>query len=143
MSAWWEVEPRLSVLILDEVHIRSVAYPELFQMVWSVVATKQVKLVIMSATLPPLTLEDFFGQENCGRVELRGRLFPLYRFEPAEPWEFETDQMLADALVELAIDEALTHLGSILIFVRGQFTCLHLGVPVVRVPTSFYFGTAK
>ena len=43
-------------------------------------------------------------------ITLQGRLFPLYRLEPEQPSAGETDEYLADALVEMSVNER--HHGS-------------------------------
>ena len=39
------------------------------------------KIVVMSATLAGMQLEEFFHPQNCQRIVIQGRRFPLYRFE--------------------------------------------------------------
>ena len=42
-----------------------------------------IKIVVMSATLTGMKLEEFFHPEKCKckRIVIQGRRFPLYRFE--------------------------------------------------------------
>ena len=120
VTAWWDVVEYFSVLIYDESHDRSTSYSELFNMVKPFVDKRKFKLIVMSATLNPSKVYDFFGDSNCNTVNLERRLYPLYRFEPEVPIVFDTDEALVDTLVELAVGEAVTYFGGILVFVRGQ-----------------------
>ena len=120
VSAWWDVVYVCSALILDEAHIRSSSYSELFQMVRPLVMQKKLKLVVMSATFQPSKLAEFFGVDNCNTITLDGRLYPLYGFETEKPMAFENDEDVAVALVDLNTSEASTYEGGILTFVRGQ-----------------------
>jgi HrpA-like RNA helicase len=120
VSAWCDVVSSCSALILDEAHIRSSSYSELFQMVRPLAMQKKLKLVVMSATSQPSKLAEFFGVDNCNTITLDGRLYPLYRFEPEKPMAFESDEDVAVALVDLNTSEASTYEGGILTFVRGQ-----------------------
>ena len=85
VTAWWDVVQYFSVLIYDESHDRSTSYSELFNMVKPFVDKNKFKLIVMSATLNPSKVYDFFGPSNCNTVNLEGRLYPLYRFEPEVP----------------------------------------------------------
>ena len=120
VSGWWEALQGLQVLILDEVQVRSLAYSELFQMLAPLVERQELKVIIMSATLPQVQLQQFFGEEKCNKIIIPGRLFHLYRFELEPPSAFECDQELAQSLVELCLNEAVSFSGGLLVFVRGQ-----------------------
>ena len=59
LQAWWKIAEQTTIMIFEEVHIRSIAYSELFQMVLPMVRKEHVKLVVMSATLNSETLTVF------------------------------------------------------------------------------------
>ena len=60
-------------VIFDEGYIRSTAYSELFQIVFSMVPEKRVKLVVVSATLNSDTLADFLGDVCHCIVRVQGK----------------------------------------------------------------------
>ena len=60
--------------------VRSLAYSELFQMLAPLEERQELKVIVMSATLPQVQLQQFFGEEKCNKIIIPGRLFHLYRF---------------------------------------------------------------
>lgn len=127
MNAWWEVIPKMTVLILDEVHIRSIEYTNLFQMVKRLLQERSFKLIIMSATLHISKWQTFFQEFSPSVLEISGRQFPLFVFEPEVDLVFDTDEALQDAMVHMILAEAEVDRGGILGFLRGQtmIECVH------------------
>ena len=118
--AWWDITEDATILIFDEAHIRSVAYSNLFQMVLPFVREKKLKLVVMSATLQAGPLIRFFESAKVGVMEVPGRRFSLYVFEPEEDLEFVDDHTLQATIVGVIVSEALLNIGGVIAFVRGQ-----------------------
>ena len=88
VQAWWDLLGDVSVLIFDEIHIRSTAYSNLFHMVLPLMRRGTLKLTVMSATMHLDPALQFFSGVDISLVEIAGRRYPLYVFEPEDIFEF-------------------------------------------------------
>ena len=84
------------------------------------VRDQKLKLVVMSATLSLTPMLGFFAHAGVAVVEIQGRQFPLYVFEPEEDAEFVDDNAVQNVIVEVAVAEAMLDIGGVIAFVRGK-----------------------
>jgi len=105
---------KYSIVILDEAHERTIATDILFGLMKEVLPKrKDLKLVVMSATMDTQKFQDYF---NAPILDVPGRMFPveiLYSKEPEDDY-FE-------AVIETAIQiHKYEKEGDILIFLTGE-----------------------
>jgi ATP-dependent RNA helicase DHX8/PRP22 len=114
------VDPLLrkyDVVFLDEVHIRSVQTDVLLGVLVRARAQRtNLRVVVMSATLPTRVLETFFGADSFHAVAIPGRIFPVELLYTPEPVE---DYLEAALSTILQIHEHEPS-GDILVFLPGQ-----------------------
>ena len=104
-----------SVVILDEIHERTIQTDLLIGLLKEVQARRDLKLVLMSATLHCKLFVDFF--ENPPILRVAGRMFPVSVFYLDEP---ESDYVDACSISIVQLNMDLPMPGDILVFMTGQ-----------------------
>jgi HrpA-like RNA helicase len=104
-----------SVVILDEIHERTIQTDLLIGLLKSLQERRALKLVLMSATLHCQLFVDFF--QNPPIIQVAGRLFPVSVFYLDEP---ESDYVDAcyTSIIQLNMDLEMP--GDFLVFMTGQ-----------------------
>lgn len=111
-------DPDLSaydVVILDEIHERTVQTDLLIGLLRDLQRRRNIKLVLMSATLHCQLFVDFF--DNPPIIHVRGRTFPVSIFYTDQP---EQDYIEATSLTILQLNQDLDMPGDFLVFMTGQ-----------------------
>jgi HrpA-like RNA helicase len=111
-------DPRLSaysVVVLDEIHERTVQTDLLIGLLRSLQLQRPLKLVLMSATLHCQLFVDFF--ENPPIIRVAGRLFPVSVFYLDRP---ESDYVDACSIAVVQLNMDLEFPGDFLCFMTGQ-----------------------
>lgn len=109
-----------SVIIIDEIHERSINTDTLLALILRLQQQrKELKLVVMSATINLQQLRDYLKTDNI--IQIKGRSFPIEVYHSIEPQKNIVDSacitILQIHLVET--DEAYMN-GDILVFLPGQ-----------------------
>ena len=111
-------DPNLSnynIIILDEIHERTVQTDLLIGLLKDLQKKRDIKLVLMSATLHCQLFVDFFDSPPI--IHIKGRTFPVSVFYTEEP---ETDYIDAAALSIIQLNSDLELPGDFLVFLTGQ-----------------------
>jgi len=111
-------DPELSaynVVILDEIHERTVQTDLLIGLLKDLQSRRDLRLVLMSATLHCQLFVDFFDSPPI--IHVRGRTFPVSIFYTESP---ENDYVDATVLSILQLNEDLDLPGDFLVFLTGQ-----------------------
>ena len=104
-----------SIVILDEIHERTVQTDLLIGLLKELQSRRDIKIVLMSATLHCQLFIDFF--DNPPIIHVTGRMFPVSIFYTEKP-ESDYVDAAAVSIVQLNID--LDMPGDFLVFLTGQ-----------------------
>ncbi|KAH0790619.1 putative ATP-dependent RNA helicase DHX35 [Histomonas meleagridis] len=103
-----------SIVILDEIHERTVQTDLLIGLLKDLQKRRDLKIVLMSATLHCKLFVDFF--DNPPIIHVRGRMFPVGIFYTDQP-ESDYVDACSIAIVQLHLD---LDPGDFLVFMTGQ-----------------------
>jgi HrpA-like RNA helicase len=104
-----------SVVILDEIHERTVQTDLLIGLLRALQSRRSLKLILMSATLHCQLFVDFF--ENPPILRVAGRMFPVGVFYLDRP---ESDYVDACSIAIIQLNQDLDIPGDFLVFMTGQ-----------------------
>ncbi|OHS95347.1 helicase [Tritrichomonas foetus] len=110
------------VVILDEIHERTVQTDLLIGLLRELQSRRDLKLVLMSATLHCQLFIDFFDQPPI--IQVSGRMFPVSIFYTEQP---ESDYVEACSISIIQLNMDLDMPGDFLVFMTGQEEIDELG----------------